>query len=154
MNGEDSFRETGRRPDANSFILEYAQQDISARIRVKQKKEIPRLPAPSWLLRWKRRFGVAPPAWRRDRERFPGCNAAKKDSPNPLELIEAGKICLVINTPGRTGRHTDEGKIRAAAAMHRVPILTTITAARAAVAAIGALKRKSWDVYALQDWWG
>jgi carbamoyl-phosphate synthase large subunit len=73
--------------------------------------------------------------------------------PNPLELIERGEIKLVINTPARTGRHTDEGKIRAAAALHRIPIYTTITGARAAVAAIGALKRRSWDVHALQDLW-
>lgn len=72
-------------------------------------------------------------------------------SPNPLELIESGAIKLLINTPARTGRHTDEGKIRAAAASHRVPIYTTITGAKAAVAAIGALKRRNWDVYALQD---
>jgi carbamoyl-phosphate synthase large subunit len=74
-------------------------------------------------------------------------------SPNPLELIENDEIALVINTPARTGKQTDEGAIRAAAAIHRVPIFTTITGAKAAVAAIGALKRGRWDVYALQDLW-
>ncbi|MDX2200774.1 MAG: carbamoyl-phosphate synthase large subunit [Phycisphaerae bacterium] len=69
----------------------------------------------------------------------------------PLDLIESGQIKLVLNTPARTGKQTDEGKIRAAAASHRIPIVTTITGARAAVAAIGALKRRTWDVHALQD---
>ncbi len=72
---------------------------------------------------------------------------------NPLTMIESGQIALVINTPERTGRHTDEGKIRAAAALHRIPIFTTITGAKAAVGAIGALRRRTWDVYALQDLW-
>jgi len=78
----------------------------------------------------------------------------REGSPNPLALIESNRIALVINTPERTGKQTDEGKIRAAAAIHRVPIFTTITGARAAVAAIGALKRRTRDVYALQDLWG
>jgi carbamoyl-phosphate synthase large subunit len=72
---------------------------------------------------------------------------------NPLTLIEKKQIALIINTPERTGKQTDEGKIRAAATQHRVPIFTTITGARAAVAAIRALKRRTWDVYALQDLW-
>jgi carbamoyl-phosphate synthase large subunit len=77
----------------------------------------------------------------------------REGATNPLTLIETGAIALVINTPERTGRHTDEGKIRAAAALHRLPMFTTITGARAAVHAIGALKRRSWSVYALQDLW-
>ncbi len=68
-----------------------------------------------------------------------------------LDLLDAGKITLIINTPERTGRHTDEGRIRAAATLRRVPIFTTLTGAKAAAAAIGALKRRTWDVVALQD---
>ena len=75
----------------------------------------------------------------------------REGSPNPLDLIERGDIKLVLNTPARTGRQTDEGKIRAAAASHRIPIFTTLTGAKAAVAAIGALKRRTWGVHALQD---
>ncbi len=75
----------------------------------------------------------------------------REGSPNPLDLIEQGEIKMLINTPARTGRQTDEGMIRAAAAIHQLPIFTTITSAKAAVAAIGALKRRSWDVVALQD---
>jgi carbamoyl-phosphate synthase large subunit len=75
----------------------------------------------------------------------------REGSPNPLDLIHSGQIKLVLNTPARTGKQTDEGKIRAAAASHRIPIFTTITGAKAAVSAIGALKTRQWDVYALQD---
>ena len=77
----------------------------------------------------------------------------REGSPNALELIEDNRLSLVINTPERTGKQTDEGIIRAAAALHRVPIYTTITGAKAVVAAIGALRRRTWDVYALQDLW-
>jgi carbamoyl-phosphate synthase large subunit len=90
---------------------------------------------------------------RKIRETAPDGSDAAANEPNPLTLIESGQIALVINTPGRTGRLTDEGRIRAAAAIHRVPIFTTIPAARAAVAAIGALKRRSWNVVAIQDLW-
>ncbi|TWT43928.1 Carbamoyl-phosphate synthase large chain [Phycisphaerae bacterium RAS1] len=78
-------------------------------------------------------------------------NKIRDGGVSPLDLIKRGEIAMLINTPERTGRHTDEGKIRAAAALHRLPIMTTITGAKAAVAAIGALKRRTWDVHALQD---
>jgi carbamoyl-phosphate synthase large subunit len=72
--------------------------------------------------------------------------------PNMLDMIVARTVQLLINTPTNKGRHTDEGRIRAAATIHNVPIVTTITGARAAVAAIRSLRHGSWDVRALQDY--
>jgi len=77
---------------------------------------------------------------------------AEGKRPNMLDLIEAGSVQLLINTPTRKGKHTDEGRIRAAATIHNVPIVTTITGARAAVAAIRALRQGDWQVRALQDY--
>ncbi|MBT4529806.1 MAG: carbamoyl-phosphate synthase large subunit, partial [Phycisphaerae bacterium] len=72
--------------------------------------------------------------------------------PNILDKIANGEIDLIINTPTRTGAQTDEGQIRARAVGARIPMLTTITGARAAVQAIEALRGGTWQVAALQDY--
>jgi carbamoyl-phosphate synthase large subunit len=72
--------------------------------------------------------------------------------PNMLDMIIAGTVQLLINTPTAKGRWTDEGRIRAGATIHNVPMVTTITGARAAVAAIRSLRQSDWDVRALQDY--
>ncbi|MDP7008861.1 MAG: carbamoyl-phosphate synthase large subunit [Phycisphaerales bacterium] len=71
--------------------------------------------------------------------------------PNIRDLIANGSIALIMNTPTKTGAQTDEGRIRATAVEARVPMITTITGARAAVSAIEALRAGSWSVSALQD---
>jgi len=72
--------------------------------------------------------------------------------PNIIDMIEMGEIALLINTPTRKGRETDEGKIRAAAVLHEVPIVTTITGARAAVHAIESLRKADWSVKPIQEY--
>jgi carbamoyl-phosphate synthase large subunit len=72
--------------------------------------------------------------------------------PNILDKIANREIDLIINTPTSTGAQTDEGQIRAMAVGARVPMITTITGARAAVAAIEALRGGTWHVAALQDY--
>ncbi|MEM1186359.1 MAG: carbamoyl-phosphate synthase large subunit [Planctomycetota bacterium] len=71
--------------------------------------------------------------------------------PNVIDLMSDGQISLIINTPTRTGWNTDEGKIRATAVRLGIPMLTTVTAADAAVRAIQAQKAGVWGVAALQD---
>ncbi|MHC4429489.1 MAG: ATP-binding protein, partial [Planctomycetota bacterium] len=72
--------------------------------------------------------------------------------PNILDKIANGEIHLIINTPTRKGAHTDEGQIRAMAVRAGVPMITTLSGARAAVAAIGALRAGAWSVAAIQDY--
>jgi carbamoyl-phosphate synthase large subunit len=72
--------------------------------------------------------------------------------PNVLDLMADGTVALLINTPTRTGYGTDEGKIRSTAVRQSVPMLTTVTAASAAVMAIQALRQGDWTVAALQDY--
>ncbi len=72
--------------------------------------------------------------------------------PNVIDMMADGQVQLLINTPTRTGRLTDEGKIRAAAIRLGVPIITTTTGAAAAVRAIKALRFGDWKVAALQDY--
>ena len=61
--------------------------------------------------------------------------------PNIKDYIKNGKVQLIINTPTKKGPQTDEGKIRAMAVLHKVPIVTTITGASAAAKAIAAFRR-------------
>ena len=72
--------------------------------------------------------------------------------PNALDMIKNGELALILNTPVRRGAKTDEGRLRATAVRFRVPMVTTVTGALAAVAAIGALRSGQWDVRALQDY--
>ena len=71
--------------------------------------------------------------------------------PNILDLIANGGISLIVNTPTRTGAHTDEGRIRAVAVNAGVPMIATVSGARAAVRAISALREGRWGVAAMQD---
>src|SRR5213078_2038527 len=60
--------------------------------------------------------------------------------PNVVDLIRAGKVDLVINTPFGRGPRTDGYEIRTAAAAARVPCITTLPGANAAVQGIEALR--------------
>ncbi|MCH8970360.1 MAG: hypothetical protein IIA66_14735, partial [Planctomycetes bacterium] len=84
------------------------------------------------------------------------CELGERISQNPehnaISLIEAGRVSLLINTATRTGRYTDEGKIRAASVRHRIPLITTLTEAQAAVQAIRAMREGTLSVAALQDY--
>ena len=72
--------------------------------------------------------------------------------PTAVDLIEAGKIDLVVNCPRGRGPRSDGDYIRAAAAANRIPLLTT--AAGAVAAAEGILDRGKLDrrVRSLQDY--
>ncbi|MEM7576678.1 MAG: carbamoyl-phosphate synthase large subunit [Planctomycetota bacterium] len=72
--------------------------------------------------------------------------------PNAIDLIKNGELSLIINTPTRKGAGTDEGKLRATAVRHGVPMITTMTAAQVAVEAIAALRRGDWGVNSLQEY--
>jgi len=72
--------------------------------------------------------------------------------PNVLDLMNNGQIALIINTPTRTGWKTDEGRIRSTAVRLSIPMITTSTAAAAAVRAIVAIRERGWGVAAMQDY--
>jgi carbamoyl-phosphate synthase large subunit len=72
--------------------------------------------------------------------------------PNIKDYIKNGQVQLIINTPTKKGPATDEGKIRAMAVLSKVPILTTMTAASAAVRAIKATQTSGWTVKPLQSY--
>ncbi|MBS3733691.1 MAG: ATP-grasp domain-containing protein [Phycisphaerae bacterium] len=76
--------------------------------------------------------------------------------PNIADMMANGEVALLINTPTRRGPTTDEGRIRALATLRHVPLITTMTAAHAAVDGIAALRAGTagdgWGVRALQEY--
>ena len=69
-----------------------------------------------------------------------------------VDLINQGKVDLLINTPVFFGSAHNESRIRSAAVMHKIPLVTTITGARAAAAAIKALREGDWTVRSIQEY--
>ena len=72
--------------------------------------------------------------------------------PNAIDLLVSGQIQLLINTPLGKLTQQDDYAIRRAALQHRVPYTTTLSAASAACDAIIALRSRTGDVRALQEW--
>ena len=72
-----------------------------------------------------------------------------------LDLILHGVLDLLINTPIHYGAAWEEGRWRAAAVARKLPLITTVSGAQAAVAAIRALRLdagRGMEVRALQDY--
>jgi carbamoyl-phosphate synthase large subunit len=76
-----------------------------------------------------------------------------EDGPGPhaLELIENGLVQLVVNTPRGRGPRADGQYIRVAALANHVPCLTTLAAAKAAVAGIADWATHPLEVRTLQE---
>lgn len=72
--------------------------------------------------------------------------------PHIVDYIKSGKVDLIINTPLGRESFFDEKAIRRAAINHRVPCITTIPGAAAAVNGIRAIRRESLDVRSLQEY--
>jgi carbamoyl-phosphate synthase large subunit len=68
-----------------------------------------------------------------------------------VDLIKGDRIQLVINTPRGQDTIFDEKAIRRAAVTARIPTITTIAAAQAAVEGIASMQTHQTTVYALQQ---
>ncbi|HMF02540.1 MAG TPA: carbamoyl-phosphate synthase large subunit [Terriglobia bacterium] len=72
--------------------------------------------------------------------------------PHIVDYIKSGKVHLIINTPLGRESFFDEKAIRRAAINHRVPCITTIPGAAAAVNGIRAIRRESLNVKSIQEY--
>jgi hypothetical protein len=70
---------------------------------------------------------------------------------NVVELIENGKIDMVLNTPNSRGSRTDGYAIRAAAVAADLPQFTTITEFAPVLMAIEAVKNNDYQVMSIQE---
>jgi carbamoyl-phosphate synthase large subunit len=75
----------------------------------------------------------------------------KEGRPNVVDLIKGDRIQLIINTPRGQDTFFDEKAIRRAAVVARIPTITTMAAAQAAVEGIEATQRRQITVNALQN---
>jgi carbamoyl-phosphate synthase large subunit len=75
-------------------------------------------------------------------------------SPHTVDLIRSGQVQLVLNTPLGPNAHSDGVEIRVAAIAMNIPLLTTLSAAAAAVSAIQALKKNELQYRSLQSHFG
>ena len=72
--------------------------------------------------------------------------------PNVIDLIKNNKVALIVNTPQGTVPRQNENQIRTEAVKHSICIMTTISAASAAVEGIKALREKSYEVRSIQSY--
>ena len=72
--------------------------------------------------------------------------------PNALDMIKNGELAAIINTPSGKVAREDEVKIRSTASSARIPIMTTLRAARASVEGIRALRDHGLSVKTIQEY--
>jgi carbamoyl-phosphate synthase large subunit len=72
--------------------------------------------------------------------------------PHVLDSIKNQKIQLIINSPSGEDAQADGRLIRRSALAYKIPIITTISGAKATAAAIRSLQSEPMDVKALQDY--
>jgi carbamoyl-phosphate synthase large subunit len=70
---------------------------------------------------------------------------------NTLDAMRDGKVQLVINTPLGANAREDGAKIRTLATRMEIPLITTLSAAQAAVNGIRALRQRELSVRSLQE---
>ena len=74
----------------------------------------------------------------------------KEGRPNVVDLMKGDRIQLIVNTPHGADTFFDEKAIRRSAVQQRIPMITTVAAARAAAEGIAAMQRERVHVFALQ----
>jgi carbamoyl-phosphate synthase large subunit len=77
--------------------------------------------------------------------------AAGAEGYSTLDAMRDGKVHLIINTPLGAGAHEDGIRIRSLATRMDLPLITTLSAAQAAVSGIRALRQKELTVRSLQE---
>jgi carbamoyl-phosphate synthase large subunit len=72
--------------------------------------------------------------------------------PNVLDMVKNGELQMIINTPSGMVPRQNENVIPTEAIKHGVPIMTTLSGARAAVQALHSLNRYELKVFPLQHY--
>ena len=72
--------------------------------------------------------------------------------PNVIDLIKNNKVSLIVNTPQGTVPRQNENMIRTEAVKHNICIMTTISAASAAVEGIKSIREKGYEVRSIQSY--
>ena len=81
-------------------------------------------------------------------------NKVMHGQPHIVDAMTDGRVDIVFNTAGGVAEISDSRSLREAALMNQIPYYTTVAGARAAVAAISALRRGTLEVAPLQSYLG
>lgn len=79
-------------------------------------------------------------------------NKVSEGRPNLVDRIKNNQINLVINIPSGRSAHRDDQLIRRAAINYNIPVVTTLSGAKATAAAIAALQQGNLGVQSLQEY--
>ncbi len=79
-------------------------------------------------------------------------NKVRQGRPHVVDAIKNGRIDLIINTPSGRRPRADETAIRINAVAHGIPLITTTTAAEAAIDGIAALRSGTPGVKPIQEY--
>jgi carbamoyl-phosphate synthase large subunit len=79
-------------------------------------------------------------------------NKVQEGRPNIVDAMRSGRVQLVFNTTEGAQAISDSFSLRRTALTHGIPYYTTVAGARAAVQAIGALRKGSLEVAPLQSY--
>jgi carbamoyl-phosphate synthase large subunit len=79
-------------------------------------------------------------------------NKVSEGRPNLIDRIKNGEIQLVINIPSGRTAHVDDQEIRRAAVTYNIPVVTTLSGAKATAAAIPSLQQGQLGVHSLQEY--
>jgi carbamoyl-phosphate synthase large subunit len=79
-------------------------------------------------------------------------NKVQEGRPDIVDEMRSGRVQLVFNTTEGAQAISDSFSLRRTALTHNIPYYTTVAGARAAVQAIGALRRGSLEVAPLQSY--
>ncbi len=77
---------------------------------------------------------------------------ASGQRPNVVDMMKNKEMAFIINTPSGKNPREDEIKIRTASMQNRIPIMTTLRGADAALKAIKSLQHSEVSVRALQEY--
>jgi len=72
--------------------------------------------------------------------------------PNALDMIKNGELAMIINTPSGKVAREDEVRIRSTANSARIPVVTTLRAAKACLEGIRATREHGISVKPLQEY--
>jgi carbamoyl-phosphate synthase large subunit len=80
-------------------------------------------------------------------------NKMHEGRPHVVDYMKNGQIQLIINTPSGKRPRSDQMSIRSYAVLFNIPLITTVSAARAALNGLEALLSHGMEVKPLQDWY-
>ena len=73
-------------------------------------------------------------------------------SPNIVEIMKKGEIDFLVNTPLGKNTLLDDTIIRGTALLYKIFCITTLSGANALLTALESVRKKSFDVKALQEY--